>query len=78
MTKKVFLAQNRKSEHDHKILYIPISLSTNNFECLLQSKTKKSYSCVTYYIIHFRMGADRDNGVLVSLLHLVAETTKVF
>ena len=30
---------------------------------------------VTYYIKLFRTGADRHNGVLISLLLLVAETT---
>ena len=29
---------------------------------------------VTYYIKHFRKGADRRNGILMSLLLLVAET----
>ena len=29
---------------------------------------------VTYYIKLFRTGADRHNGILMSLLHLVAET----
>ena len=31
---------------------------------------------VTYYIKLFRMGADRHNGILMSLLLLVAETIK--
>ena len=29
---------------------------------------------VTYYIKFFRTGADRRNGILMSFLHLVAET----
>ena len=32
---------------------------------------------VSYYIKLFRTGADRRNGILMSLLLLVAETTKI-
>ena len=32
---------------------------------------------VTYYIKLFRMGADIHNGILISLLLLVAETTRM-
>ena len=32
---------------------------------------------VTYYIKLFRTGADRHNGILMSLLLLVAETIKI-
>ena len=44
------------------------------------SKTKtiavlRAPMVVTYYIKLFRMGADRHNGILMSLLLLVAETT---
>ena len=36
----------------------------------------RAFMVVTYYINLFRMGANKHNGILISLLFLVAETIK--
>ena len=46
--------------------------------CLYQAKIAilRASMVVTYYVKLFRIGADRHNSILMSLLLLVTETTK--
>ena len=89
---KVFPVKNRKSEQHHWILHIRISLGTK-FQLKLtilifltkfaqKGKNEKiafvrASMVVSYHVKHFRTGAERHNGILMSLLLLVGETKTI-
>ena len=78
----VVSSRKQKSEHHHWILHFQIVLVIKfqlnmTFLTFCTKFARKGYFRVqinTYYIKLFRTGADKHNGILMSLLLLVAET----
>ena len=79
----IFLVLNRKSEHHYLILQL---VEVPNFSLnrqirffrsnLPEIRKMRASMVVTYYIKLFRTGANRHNGILMSLVHLVAEVKR--
>ena len=82
----IFLVLNRKSEHHYLILQLvevpnfslnrQIRFFRSNLPEIRKIALLRASMVVTYYIKLFRTGANRHNGILMSLVHLVAEVKR--
>ena len=71
--KRLFTVKNGKSDHGYWILHLLIFLTKFSQKGYLRSKTKNSHLPLKL----FRTGADRHNDILISLLLLVADITRL-